>query len=205
MTWSEIQLESLKKMFLSNDVLDKNSLSIYRQDKKYKTYLDAMPQAYNEAVNYIVSYCGGFVEAYKVETSTMEKFNGKYLLDLFELDSNAKKIVKIFNLNGDIQFNMITTDTALIDYSGNDDILVLIEEEPTHFTSESLDTDKSNLPERLIRIVPLYIAGELYKDDDNSMATMYMNEFLSSLEVYAREMNLSIKPTFKTVYSINEV
>ena len=38
MKWSEIQLESLKKMFLNKDLLLESKLDEYRKDKKYKTY-----------------------------------------------------------------------------------------------------------------------------------------------------------------------
>ncbi len=31
-------------------------------------------------------------------------------------------------------------------------------------------------------LIPLYIASELYKDDDNSLATMYRNQFETGLE-----------------------
>ena len=55
MTWGEIQIESLKKMFLNKEILKVEDLKIYKEDKKYKTYLDAMPQACNEAINYIIN------------------------------------------------------------------------------------------------------------------------------------------------------
>ena len=55
MTWGEIQIESLKKMFLNKEVLEISKLEEYKNDKKYKTYLDAMPQACNEAINYIIN------------------------------------------------------------------------------------------------------------------------------------------------------
>ena len=55
MTWEEIQIESLKKMFLNKEVLTIENLGTYKNDKKYKTYLDAMPQACNEAINYIIN------------------------------------------------------------------------------------------------------------------------------------------------------
>ncbi|MCI8460437.1 MAG: hypothetical protein HFE81_03495, partial [Bacilli bacterium] len=54
MNWGEIQIEALKKMFLNNEQLVVNQLNIYKEDKKYKTYLYAMPQACNEALNYIL-------------------------------------------------------------------------------------------------------------------------------------------------------
>ena len=33
----------------------------------------------------------------------------------------------------------------------------------------------------MIVLIPLYIAAELYKDDDVQLATMYMNEFVTNV------------------------
>ena len=38
------------------------------------------------------------------------------------------------------------------------------------------------LPEEAAALVPLYIASELYKEDDLSMATMWRNEYEDGLE-----------------------
>ena len=54
-TWGDIQIESLKKMFLNNDNITIDKLDEYKSNKKYKTYLFAMPQACNEAINYITN------------------------------------------------------------------------------------------------------------------------------------------------------
>lgn len=67
MTWGEIQIESLKKMFLNNESLSVNKLSDYMNEKKYKTYLYAMPQACNEAINFIVSKLGSNESTFELE------------------------------------------------------------------------------------------------------------------------------------------
>ena len=58
MTWGEIQIESLKKMFSNKDDLSVDSLEEYKKTKAYKLYLFAMAQATNEAINYIVNLLG---------------------------------------------------------------------------------------------------------------------------------------------------
>ena len=49
-TWGEIQIESLKKMFLNNTSIYQSELAQMREDNKYKIYLNAMPQACNEGI-----------------------------------------------------------------------------------------------------------------------------------------------------------
>ena len=53
-TWGQIQLETIKKMFLNKDPLLIKNLKSMRTDNRYKTYLDSMPQACNEAISEIV-------------------------------------------------------------------------------------------------------------------------------------------------------
>ena len=38
MNWGEIQIETLKKMYLNTDDLSISDINIYKTDKKYKTY-----------------------------------------------------------------------------------------------------------------------------------------------------------------------
>ena len=57
-TWGEIQIESLRKMFLGNTVLILEKLNSlppdgYYINKKYKLYLDKMPQVCTEAISKI--------------------------------------------------------------------------------------------------------------------------------------------------------
>ena len=89
MTWGEIQIESLKKMFLNKEVLKIEEIEKYKADKKYKTYLDAMPQACNEAINYIIN----LEPIIKVEELQKNSDNSKY--DLKELFSDYKRFYNI--------------------------------------------------------------------------------------------------------------
>ena len=43
------------------------------------------------------------------------------------------------------------------------------------------------LPKECCDILPLYIASQLYKDDDISMATIWRNEFNVALETIAAQ------------------
>lgn len=48
---------------------------------------------------------------------------------------------------------------------------------PNHITQDTPDTYVLPLDPEVAVLMPLYIASELYKDDDNSIATIYRNEF----------------------------
>ena len=174
MTWGEIQIESLKKMFLNKETLKIEELETYKSDKKYKTYLDAMPQACNEAINYIIN----LEPIIKVEELERTAENDKY--DLKELISGYKKIHNISS-EYPVIWTMLTKNIIKIDGWKQGNIDIYYEAYPRRITGTTNSTSKIELEEAFVRLIPLYIAGELYKDDDLTLSTMYMNEFMTNL------------------------
>ena len=194
MNWGEIQLESLKKMFLNKEILTIEELENYKADKKYKTYLDAMPQACNEAINYIIN----LEPIIKVETLERTSNNDKY-----DLKGLIKDYKKFYNIISDYQVNwtMLTKNIIKINgwMSGNVDIYY--EAYPKKINNSTPSTTKIDLEESFARIIPLYIAGELYKDDDLTLSTMYMNEFMNNLSAMINNDNFS-NNSIQTVYGM---
>lgn len=60
------------------------------------------------------------------------------------------------------------------------------------------DDDELNLPNSACVLIPLYIASQLYKDDDISQATAYRNEFEVGLQDLVYE--IENQDTIKEVY-----
>ena len=60
------------------------------------------------------------------------------------------------------------------------------------------DDDELNLPNSACVLIPLYIASQLYKDDDISQATSYRNEFEVGLQDLVYE--IENQDTIKEVY-----
>lgn len=299
-TWGEIQIESLKKMFLNNTSIFQSELAQMREDNKYKIYLNAMPQACNEGIaeclkrsrpyiktfeftqyppmsvsgngyktvtfdgehDYIYESDGGlayyfevdnvaniFVEVYEdgewVRKSTVEnrKSNpGKFIEYKGFITNPDKKRVRlvfggvipyhirniaIYNKNYNLgdnktdyipdykpynvyELNKLVKDFYKIeklyhedelhelmnrnDYIMQDDKTLVIDDKltgnfilkyqpyPQKITLETDDDTKIQLEDEVALILPLYIASQLYKDDDIAMATMYRNEFETALE-----------------------
>lgn len=125
MTWGEIQINTLKKMFVNDEPIDVNSLKELKNNEDYKVFLNNMPMVANEGIQRI----------YKYAYPKYEK----------QSDGTYKKIVpeKITeNTTNDYEFKMI---------------------------------------EEACIILPLYMASQLYKDDDITLATTYRNEFETEL------------------------
>lgn len=294
-TWGEIQIESLKKMFLNNTSIFEEDLESMKNDNKYKIYLNAMPQAANEGIaecmkrtrpyiktvtftqfpidnalgnNYkTMSYEGEkitfeskgslsyyfeidnkatvdiYVEESKVKTIEVKKSNPseymtykgfienpdkknvriefygtnpfhirnvalynknynfgdnstKYIpdykpyniYDLSKLVSDFYKIEKIYHedLNHELIHNndyiMEDDYTLVIDDSLTGNFILKYQPYQEKITLETSNDEEIQLPDEIAVILPLYIASQLYKDDDIAISTMYRNEFETALE-----------------------
>jgi len=116
MTWGEVQLAAIKKMFLTNDVLEDTDLPAMKENRKYRTYLDAMPEAANEALLRIMTVSRPLIKeysmSYNLDDTTYDALNfdthaitdDDYIVECdaahsyyFELDNTA--VVKIESYN----------------------------------------------------------------------------------------------------------
>lgn len=195
MTWGEIQIESLKKMFLNNESLSVNKLSDYMNEKKYKTYLYAMPQACNEAINFIVSKLGS-----NESTFELEKEDTIYY-DLSKKIEDFRMIKGIYS-KMPVSWKILNKNTIIIDNWQGEKILVSYEVKPTIINSDT-DTDfVIEIASEYANLIPLYIAGELYKDDDLTLSTMYMNEFMTLVDNYANNKYGFPTPMIERIYSM---
>lgn len=192
MKWSEIQLESLKKMFLNKEVLDYKELTNYKSDKKYKTYLNAMPQACNEAVNIIIEK-EPIIKKYK-----LNKSDESDIYDLKVLIDDYKSFYD-FECNNILNWKLITKNLLKITDWTNEKVEILYSSYPQKIDIDTSDDYKVELDESYARIIPLYIAGELYKDDDLTLSTVYMNEFFTSLNSLSSGDNF-INNKIQTLY-----
>jgi len=123
MTWGEVQVISLQKMFLDDEQEIKiEDLPDLREDADIGVYLRRMPGAMNEAMQRIKTY----------------------VQNTWEYDEEEKK-----------------------------DVVVSIQK----IDKDTEDTAEIEMPESACVLLPLYIASQLYKEDDVGLATQYRNEF----------------------------
>lgn len=127
MTWGEVQIVSLQKMFAKDEPISVEKLTELKEDDDCKWYLSAMPDVCNEALQRLKPYIQNEYE-YDNETKTYKK--------------------------------------TKIDY----------------IDKETADSYEFEIPEDACVLIPLYIASQLYKDDDISQATAYRNEFEVGLQ-----------------------
>lgn len=143
MTWGEIQIASLEKMFAKDEPIIVSDLSDLRDDDDCSWYLSAMPTACNEAIERI--------KPHVIQTYQYNEENQKY-------------------------------EKATIE----------------HITDKTKDNYEIQLPADACVLIPLYIASQLYKDDDIAQATAYRNEFEVGLQDL--DYNLENQESIKEVY-----
>lgn len=197
MNWGDIQLESLRKMFLNSDILSIENLEDYKKDKKYKTYLDAMPQAANEAINYILENGRPYILSYELKKNDTNKYK------LPELIDNFKRIREIsYDGNNILNYHTEGNNVLVIKNWSEGNITIYYESYLDRITNLTKDDFKIDLDNQLLSLIPLYIAGELYKDDDISMATQYLNEFMNQVNIL-KDKDYSFGPdSIRTVYNM---
>ena len=182
MTWNEIQIEALKKMFLNKENLETSKINEYKQDKKYKTYLFGMKQACNEALLQIYAVIESNVLVYKLEN---EK---KRIYDLKEL---IKDYEKVFDIEAplNVTWKMISKNLIQIDNWTTGDINIYYEKKHEYITDDTPGDKVIEIDKEWLQLLPLYIAGELYKDDDLTLSTIYLNEFNNILGILSSKNN----------------
>ena len=179
MTWQQIKLAALQKMF----AIDGTDIS--KPDEATKEYLNAMPQAANEAIEMICT-----AGRYLRKSYTTSKDKGE------ALTVNLEYEVPDYWHMGNMEVYKLVDDTpepvdgvALYggkylvfpaEYEG--DFEFFYDAKPATLTLETPDTQKIDLPDDAVVLLPLYIASQLYKDDDIAIATYYRNEFETAFE-----------------------
>ena len=194
MTWGEIQIESLKKMFLNKDDLRVEVLDHYKKDKKYETYLFGMKQACNEALAQIYSVIEPTIYVHNLINEN------KNVYDLSSIIEEYEKMNDI-EVPNNVRWDMKTNNLLKISNWHNGEINVYYEKKPVFINDKTLDNEVLKLEEKYAKLIPLYIAGELYKDDDLTVATMYLNEFNSMLGILSNKQsyinNNKISPIYR--------
>ena len=67
---------------------------------------------------------------------------------------------------------------------------------PQQITLNTPDTYDMSLDPEVAAILPLYMASQLYKDDDNAIATVYRNEFEVAREALSQKARVSKREEF---------
>lgn len=187
MTWGEIQLITLQKMFVLTESKNVGDLPNLKTDRKYVTYFDAMPSTANEGIRIMLNRGKPYRKMYKLSREYDKDLSDEkyYCFDLNEILDDYNHLTNVYKGSeevGDYKLRInsyLYLPTYLFKNGG---VSIVYEAYPNAITTRTLSTTKIDLPIEMLNILPLYIVSELYKDDDIALATVYRNEFETELE-----------------------
>lgn len=178
MTWGEIKLTTLQKMFSSDGT------KIDTNDESIKEYLYSMPAAANEAIRMLVT-AGIPVR----NNALVTKQKGKPLVVDVSLENGD-----FWRMPGAEVYKIADDDVYAYDgcellagrylkfpQEAEGEFEYYYDAMPPAVSQDTPDDTEINIAPEAVVLVPLYMAGELYKDDDLSTATYYRNEFEAGL------------------------
>lgn len=170
MTWKDIKVATLQKMFAA----DGNDIP---SDGSADEYVSAMPHVANEALAMLAT-----AGRYLIKTITIshDGTNKTYDLrtlatDYYDIDtimysldnSEPREWVKYRMINGSLVFYGCPAGTYTVLYKAY----------PQPITDATLDGYVLPLQQEVVVLIPLYMASQLYKEDDPSISATYRNEF----------------------------
>jgi len=180
MTLGDIKIQALKIMFATYDAITASSLADYYNDENYGPYLQNM--------NGSINRCLKDIEIKKVLeplslTITTTNERGKRSFNLSTLDNFYD--IKQINLFGDtfylenIPYKRTGNKIYLPDYVGSYEI----EYYPAidMITSSNTDDYAFTLPGNIVSLIPYFIKGELYREDEPNEASEAMNWYEQKL------------------------
>ena len=194
-TWDELRVAVLQKMHLIEG--DK-----VVEDDSTREHIAAMPAAYNEAVRllsttnrYITKYfevsSSGLVPSLVVDLNSvvddlfMIKLGGIYLTD------KGGRMEAYYN------GTVIGDKDLILDGSNAGTYRIYYYAYPIKATSETSGDEDMQIDPDVASLVPLYMASQLWKEEEPGLATAYRNEFEIGRELLVRERNDGFSAAFK--------
>lgn len=180
MTYGELKVLCLQKVFAiegSKVVLDDNT----------RAFLNALPGAANEALALLATAGKPLIRRLDIPVFPQSGKDTAIFRNLKELDRDFFRLVpgeiyfsqtggfdrlrqpKGFRLEGDAGIWLDSSKCGIW--------TIYYHVYPNWIDEYTNDDEVISLPPEAARLIPLYVASQLYKDDDLAIATQYRNEF----------------------------
>lgn len=177
MTWGDIKLATMQKMFSADG-------SEIPADDSSKDYLAGMPYVANECLQMVCTSKKYIVKSVDVNSSEGERtgqFRKFHMKDLVE---------DFFEFYGEVYITSGNYHERCAEYRSEAQDVLLIHSDlegtytiyyraypPAVTAATEDDYSFDGISSDVLAILPLYMASQLYKEDDNGIATSLRNEF----------------------------
>jgi hypothetical protein len=181
-TWDDLRVACLQKMFS----LDEANLV---KDSTTTPYINMMPAAVNEAMHILVTAGRQFKKCLTIgnDAKNAEELGGWLAYDLKGLADDFYALDEIYYTNGNeyrkfSDYRMEGERYLLLPANMAGSFRIWYDAYPPKITAATDGATVIDLHPEELTMVALYMAGQLYKDDDVSIAQIYMNEWATWLE-----------------------
>ena len=194
-TWDEIRVTTLQKMHLieDNKVVD---------DDSTREHLAAMPSAYNEAVRLLSTTNRYITKYFEVSSSGLNNSLSVDLKtivdDLFMVQPGGVYFTDSSGRTDEYYDGTVIGDKDLIlDGSETGTYRIYYYAYPVKATAETAGATDMQIDPDVASLVPLYMASQLWKEEEPGIATAYRNEFEIGRELLVRERNDGFSSEFR--------
>ena len=180
MTWKDIKLITLQKMFSA----DGNNLV---NDDSTKDYIAGMPHVANEGLLMICTSKRPILKHVELPVDGGNVIGERRVYDMEELTGD------FFQFYPEVYYTEMDRERAN-DYCTEAHSVISVPKDkkgvytvyyysyPEELTPSTRDDYEVQSPRDVVAILPLYMASQLYKEDDNGIATSLRNEFEVALD-----------------------
>lgn len=200
MKLGEIKIEAIKLMFTNyNFDLHIEDLTRLISDENYGSYLVNMNGAIARALDRIENACVVPVKSYKVLNDDLEygeifsRFDTKKIEDFYLIDRVV--VEDNYHYDGDTEF-ILEGDNLLLDKNINKYTILYYPKLKTIDETKSDETELE-IPNNIARLIPYFVKGELYQEEEPDIAANARNLFEASLD------DLKIQKQSKQNYVVN--
>lgn len=180
MTLADIKISALKLMFAATgqDIVAAN-IDDYYDDTNFNDYLYQMNESINRCFDRLLNDEIAPQEIVEVEDYTTVDADGFTTMDLTQITDLYKLDRVIYSYGSLYEGNceyILEGDTLILADREGDYKLVYTKTMP-YITDSTLDSATIDLPNEILRLIPYFIKGELYEEEDVNLAAVAMNVF----------------------------
>lgn len=204
-TWGDIVVATCRKMFLNKDAITVADLPDLIDDRNYSTYINMAPDVMNELMVILNNRVLINIDSMtlNLQDTLMENYLENsfdaYVFDIHKYMTDNE--ITNYLYTEVIQHTYIKKDNLLFEeqdgklyiykkFMDRNSLTLTIKYRiiPERFTTATPWNTLIDLPYNICSIIPLYLASELYKDDDISLATSYRNQFETELDYISSQL-----------------
>ena len=194
-TWDELRVTVLQKMHLIEG-------DRVVEDDSTREHIAAMPAAYNEAVRLLSTTNRYITKYFEVSSSGLENSLvvdlSSVVDDLFMIKPGGIYLTDKGGRTEEYYNGTVIGDKDLIlDGSTAGIYRIYYYAYPVKATSETSGSEDMQIDPDVASLVPLYMASQLWKEEEPGLATAYRNEFEIGRELLVRERNDGFSAQFR--------